>query len=44
MAQILGLLAGQGLDGIDRTGDLAIRDHLLSPLGNPDPGFAIITP
>jgi alkyl sulfatase BDS1-like metallo-beta-lactamase superfamily hydrolase len=42
--QLLGLLAGRCLAGIDHTGDPATMDRLLGLLDNPDPGFAIITP
>jgi alkyl sulfatase BDS1-like metallo-beta-lactamase superfamily hydrolase len=41
--QLLGLLAGNGLDGIAVTGDPAAIDRLLGVLDNPDPSFAIVT-
>jgi len=43
-AQLLGLLAGRGLAGIDHRGDPDTLDRLLGLLDNADPGFAIITP
>ncbi|MGW5314665.1 alkyl/aryl-sulfatase [Nocardia thailandica] len=42
--QLLGLLAGQGLDGIDHTGDPAVLQRLLALLDTPDPNFPIVTP
>ena len=42
--QLLGLLAGQGLDGIQTAGDVAALHRLLGLLDTPDPGFAIVTP
>ncbi len=42
--QLLGLLAGHGLDGITVTGDPATLQRLLGVLDNPDPSFAIVTP
>jgi alkyl sulfatase BDS1-like metallo-beta-lactamase superfamily hydrolase len=43
-AQLLGVLAGAGTDGIDTTGDLGALDRLLGLLDRPDPSFAIVTP
>ena len=43
-AQLLGLLAGGGLDGIEHTGDTGVLQRLLGLLDTPDPGFAIVTP
>ena len=43
-AQLLGLLAGHGLDGIAVTGDPATLLRLLGVLDSPDPSFAIVTP
>ncbi|MGW6724298.1 alkyl/aryl-sulfatase [Nocardia sp. NPDC055029] len=42
--QLLGILAGKGLDGIDHTGDPAVLQRLFGLLDNPDPNFAIVTP
>jgi alkyl sulfatase BDS1-like metallo-beta-lactamase superfamily hydrolase len=42
--QLLGLLAGRGLDGIEHTGDPAALSKLMGLLGTPDPAFPIITP
>lgn len=43
-AQLLGLLAGSGLDGIEHSGDPATLQRLLGLLDSPDPAFAIVTP
>ncbi len=43
-AQLLGLLAGHGLDGIEHTGDPATLSRLLGLLDTPDPAFPIVTP
>ncbi|HEX3390445.1 MAG TPA: alkyl sulfatase dimerization domain-containing protein [Streptosporangiaceae bacterium] len=43
-AQLLGLLAGRGLDGIGHTGDPAALTRLMGLLDTPDPAFAIVTP
>ncbi|NMD61713.1 UNVERIFIED_ORG: alkyl sulfatase BDS1-like metallo-beta-lactamase superfamily hydrolase [Nocardia globerula] len=43
-AQLLGLLAGGGLDGIEHSGDPATIQRLLGLLDSPDPAFAIVTP
>lgn len=43
-AQLLGLLAGHGLDGIEHTGDPAALSKLMALLDTPDPAFPIITP
>ncbi|MGX4734483.1 alkyl/aryl-sulfatase [Kitasatospora griseola] len=42
--QLMGLLIGHGLDGIDHTGDPTVLTTLMSVLDEPDPGFAIVTP
>jgi len=42
--QLLGLLAGQGLNGISHEGDPDALKRLLSHLDSPDPNFAIVTP
>jgi alkyl sulfatase BDS1-like metallo-beta-lactamase superfamily hydrolase len=42
--QLLGLLAGHGLDGIEHTGDPAALSKLMGLLDTPDPAFPIITP
>ncbi|WTX26893.1 MBL fold metallo-hydrolase [Streptomyces sp. NBC_00656] len=42
--QMLGVLAGKGLEGIEHTGDPAVLQDLLSVLDEPDPTFAIVTP
>jgi alkyl sulfatase BDS1-like metallo-beta-lactamase superfamily hydrolase len=41
--QLLGMLAGKGLDGIDTTGNPAVLQRLLGLLDEPDPEFAIVT-
>jgi alkyl sulfatase BDS1-like metallo-beta-lactamase superfamily hydrolase len=43
-AQLLGLLAGHGLDGIEHTGDPAALIKLMDLLDTPDPAFPIVTP
>ncbi|MGW4367218.1 alkyl/aryl-sulfatase [Nocardia takedensis] len=43
-AQLLGVLAGKGLDGIDHTGDPTVLKRLFALLDAPDPDFAIVTP
>ena len=42
--QLLGLLAGQGLDGHRAHGRPGVLQTLLGLLDTPDPGFAIVTP
>jgi alkyl sulfatase BDS1-like metallo-beta-lactamase superfamily hydrolase len=42
--QLLGLLSGQGLDGITIDGDPAALQRLLGVLDNADAEFAIVTP
>ncbi len=42
--QLLGLLGGQGLDGIEHIGDPGAIQRLLATLDSPDPAFAIVTP
>jgi alkyl sulfatase BDS1-like metallo-beta-lactamase superfamily hydrolase len=43
-AQLLGLVAGGGLAGIDHDGDAGVLPRLLGLLDAPDPAFAIVTP
>ena len=42
--QLLGMLAGKGLEGIQTEGDPGVLQRLLGLLDTPDPGFAIVTP
>jgi alkyl sulfatase BDS1-like metallo-beta-lactamase superfamily hydrolase len=42
--QLLGLLGGGGLDGIEHAGDPAALTRLLAVLDEPDPAFPIVTP
>ena len=42
--QLLAMLAGKGLEGIQTKGDPGILQRLLGLLDTPDPGFAIVTP
>jgi alkyl sulfatase BDS1-like metallo-beta-lactamase superfamily hydrolase len=42
--QLLGILAGRGLDGIEHTGDPAALGRLTALLDTPDPAFPIVTP
>ncbi|WP_406059798.1 MBL fold metallo-hydrolase [Streptomyces sp. NBC_01077] len=42
--QLLGVLAGKGLDGVATTGDPALLAGLFSYVTKPDPGFPIVTP
>jgi alkyl sulfatase BDS1-like metallo-beta-lactamase superfamily hydrolase len=42
--QLLGLLAGKGLDGIEQHGDASVLARLTGLLDTPDPNFAIVTP
>lgn len=42
--QLLGLLGGHGLDGIEHHGDATVLGRLLSLLDTPDPAFPIVTP
>ena len=42
--QLLGLMAGHGLDGIDHHGDADVLGRLLALLDTPDRGFPIVTP
>ena len=42
--QLLGLLAGHGLEGVHTAGDVGALHRLLGLLDTPDPGFAIVTP
>ncbi|MFE3542475.1 alkyl/aryl-sulfatase [Nocardia sp. NPDC059177] len=43
-AQLLGVLAGKGIDGIDHTGDPAVLQRLFGLLDTPDPNFPVVTP
>jgi alkyl sulfatase BDS1-like metallo-beta-lactamase superfamily hydrolase len=42
--QLLGMLGGNGLEGIQTQGDPGALHQLLGLLDAPDPGFAIVTP
>ncbi|QMU71678.1 alkyl/aryl-sulfatase [Streptacidiphilus sp. P02-A3a] len=42
--QLLGVLAGRGLDGIQHEGDPAVLARLFSYVTEPDKSFAIVTP
>ena len=42
--QLLGLMAGHGLEGIEHTGDPGVLQTLLGLLDTPNPEFAIVTP
>jgi alkyl sulfatase BDS1-like metallo-beta-lactamase superfamily hydrolase len=42
--QLLGLLAGQGIEGVKAVGDAGVLPRLTGLLDEPDPGFAIVTP
>ncbi|MEU3395935.1 alkyl/aryl-sulfatase [Streptomyces filamentosus] len=42
--QLLGVLAGKGLDGVTTEGDPALLTRLFSYVTQPDPGFPIVTP
>lgn len=42
--QLLGLMAGRGLDDIEHSGDPGVLQTLLGLLDSPDPVFAIVTP
>lgn len=42
--QLLGILAGTGLDGISHSGDPAVLERLFGLLDAPDPDFPIVTP
>jgi alkyl sulfatase BDS1-like metallo-beta-lactamase superfamily hydrolase len=42
--QLLGLLTGGGLNGIEHTGDPSALSRLLAVLDAPDPAFPIVTP
>jgi alkyl sulfatase BDS1-like metallo-beta-lactamase superfamily hydrolase len=42
--QLLGVLAGHGLDGIEHAGDPAVLGKLVALLDTPDPAFPIVTP
>ncbi|WP_329119805.1 alkyl/aryl-sulfatase [Streptomyces sp. NBC_01465] len=43
-AQLVGMLAGRGLDGITTEGDPQVLGQLMSVLDEPDKAFAIVTP
>ena len=42
--QLLGVLAGRGLDGIEHTGEPAALSKLIGLLDAPDPASPVITP
>ncbi|WP_329209350.1 MBL fold metallo-hydrolase [Streptomyces sp. NBC_00683] len=42
--QLMQILGGQGLDGIEHTGDPGVLMTILSVLDDPDPDFAVVTP
>jgi alkyl sulfatase BDS1-like metallo-beta-lactamase superfamily hydrolase len=42
--QLLGMLAGNGMDGIGVEGDAGALQRLMSYLSTPDPNFSIVTP
>jgi linear primary-alkylsulfatase len=42
--QLLGVLAGHGLDGIEHAGEPAVLGKLVALLDMPDPAFPIVTP
>jgi hypothetical protein len=43
-AQLLGLLAGSGTDGIEMDGDPKTISTIVGLTGDPDPAFTIVTP
>ncbi|MDH6111784.1 alkyl sulfatase BDS1-like metallo-beta-lactamase superfamily hydrolase [Kitasatospora sp. MAP12-15] len=43
-AELLGLLAGSGLEGIEHSGDPAALERLFALLDSPSPDFPIVTP
>lgn len=42
-AQLVGLLAGKGVEGVRREGDTTVLQRLVSVLDRPVPDFAIVT-
>ncbi len=42
--QLLGVMGGKGLEGIDVHGDSGVLSKLMSFMDDPDPNFAIVTP
>ncbi len=42
--QLLGLLAGKGMDGVRSEGDPAVLGRLFSYVSEPDKSFAVVTP
>lgn len=42
--QLLGVLAGHGLTGVEHAGDPAVLGRLTALLDRPDPAFPIVTP
>jgi alkyl sulfatase BDS1-like metallo-beta-lactamase superfamily hydrolase len=42
--QLLGMLAGAGMDGVEHAGDLGAIQRLLGVLDTPDVNFPIVTP
>ncbi|MFG1997066.1 alkyl/aryl-sulfatase [Actinoplanes sp. NPDC048988] len=43
-AQLIGILAGQGIEGVATEGDPKVLQVLVELLDDPDPAFAIVTP
>ncbi|MEV0594581.1 alkyl/aryl-sulfatase [Nonomuraea cavernae] len=43
-AQLIGLLAGRGVEGVDREGDIGVLRRLVAVLDGPLPDFAVVTP
>ncbi|MEV4399558.1 alkyl sulfatase dimerization domain-containing protein [Nonomuraea sp. NPDC049607] len=43
-AQLLGLLAGKGVEGVEREGDITALQRLVAVLDSPGRDFAIVTP
>ncbi|MBB6350129.1 alkyl sulfatase BDS1-like metallo-beta-lactamase superfamily hydrolase [Nonomuraea muscovyensis] len=43
-AQLIGLLAGRGVEGVEREGSVAVLQRLVSVLDEPRPDFPIVTP
>ncbi|MFC5831225.1 alkyl/aryl-sulfatase [Nonomuraea insulae] len=42
-AQLVGLLAGKGVEGVEREGDTSVLQRLVAVLDRPAPDFAIVT-
>ncbi|NUP01890.1 MAG: MBL fold metallo-hydrolase [Nonomuraea sp.] len=43
-AQLLGLLAGKGVEGVEREGDITVLQRLVAVLDSPSRDFAVVTP